>query len=86
MERAGVRRIIVNGCLFEVELSRVQGIQIRALAGVPAEHVLILEGAGAAEDRLLNDNDVVSLEAGSVHIYSKPPTAFGSISPAGDDW
>ncbi len=70
--------LIVNGARFEVSFPSIQGIQIRALACVPSDQSLIVEGSGMAEDRFLQDDDVVSLTAGPVYIYSKPPTAFGS--------
>ena len=72
--------VIVNGVRFEVSFSSLQGIQVRALAGIPPEHSLIVEGAGTGADRLLREEDVVSLEDGPVHVFSKPPTAFGFLN------
>lgn len=44
-------------------------------------HTLVLEGHGREEDRIINDNDQVSLVVGHgqepKHFYSKPPTNFG---------
>lgn len=63
------------------------GAEIKNLikAAVPAfdvTHVLILEGAGSHEDRVINDGDIVSLDVGHgeapKHFFSKPPTNFGA--------
>ena len=70
--------LYVNGRRFEVTEPSLMGIQIRALAGVALDEMLVLEGQGPTPDRILADADSVSLSAGLVHIYTKPPTAFGS--------
>lgn len=77
MERAAPYVVFVNHSRFEVDLPQLQVVQIRALAGIHGDHELIVEGAGASEDRLLGDDDVVSLEHGPLHIFTKPPTVFG---------
>jgi len=70
--------IYVNGSRFEVAESALMGIQIRALAGVALDEMLVLEGQGPTPDRILADAESISLSEGRVHIYTKPPTAFGS--------
>jgi Multiubiquitin len=53
------------------------GIQIRALAGVGLDEMLIVEGQGPTPDRILADSESVSLAEGLIHMFTKPPTAFG---------
>lgn len=77
MERAKSYVIYINRTRFDVELAALQTVQIRALAGIPRDHELIVEGVGAHEDRLLGEDEIVSLAHGPVHVYTKPPTVFG---------
>jgi hypothetical protein len=62
------------------------GAEIKAMikASVPSfdpTHTLVLEGHGREQDRIINDNDKVSLVVGHGEkpkdFYSKPPTNFG---------
>lgn len=64
------------------------GAQIKAMikAAVPSfdpTHTLVLEGHGREQDRIINDNDEVSLVVGHGEkpkdFYSKPPTNFGEV-------
>lgn len=77
MERAKSYIIFINRSRFDVELPTLQAVQIHALAGVPRDHDLIVEGIGIHEDRLLGEDEIVSLAHGPVHVYTKPPTVFG---------
>lgn len=70
------------------KLDVATGAEIKAMikAAVPSfdpTHILVLEGHGREEDRVINDNDKVSLVVGHghepKHFYSKPPTNFGAI-------
>jgi hypothetical protein len=70
-------KIEVNGRIFDVDLPRLTGRQIRALAYIEPGHDLILEGAELAEDKLLSDEDSVDLTKAKMVIYTRPPTAFG---------
>ena len=70
-------RIIINGQLFTVDLPALAPVQIRALAGLPLGHSLFAEGRGESADRLLAEQELVSLEQGPVHVYSTPPTLMG---------
>lgn len=71
--------LIYQGHTYTVEATELTVAQIRVLAQVPTSNVIILEGLGAAEDRVLQDNDVVSLQQGPVRLFSKPPTSFGAF-------
>jgi hypothetical protein len=68
------------------KLDLATGAEIKAMikAVVPSfdpTHILVLEGHGREEDRVINDNEKVSLVVDHDHIpkhfYSKPPTNFG---------
>ena len=76
------------GQKIESKLDVASGAEIKAMikAVVPSfdpTHTLVLEGHGREEDRVINDNDKVSLVVGDghepKHFYSKPPTNFGAI-------
>jgi hypothetical protein len=69
--------IVINGQPFTIELPELAAVQIRALAGIPAGHTLVIEGAGAAADRLLAEDALVSLEKGLVNVYTMPQTVMG---------
>jgi hypothetical protein len=70
-------QIIINGQLFEVDLPSLATVQIRALAGIPMEHSLMVEGQDNSPDEFLNEAAVVSLEKGPVHVYTMPQTIMG---------
>jgi hypothetical protein len=73
--------VVVNGRSFSVDLPTLRPVQIRALAGIPADHSLVAESIGPIADRLLADDESISLESAPAVIYSKPPTAFGILLP-----
>lgn len=63
------------------------GLQIKEMikAVVPdfdLQHTLVLEGRGNEQDRVIGDQQEVSLQIGREespkHFYSKPPTNFGT--------
>jgi len=70
-------RIVINGHPFTVNLPALAAVQIRALAGIPDSHTLVVEGSGESPDRWLTEDAVLSLEKGPVHIYTTPPTMMG---------
>lgn len=76
MESKGPYVVRVNNSQFKVELPVLTAAQIRALAAVPADYVLVVENVGT-EDRLLADGDTVSLVDGPVTVFTVPPTTFG---------
>jgi Multiubiquitin len=67
----------IDGNSFRVATSELVGVQIRALAAVNPHFDLILEGEGPAPDRLIGDDDRVSLTHTPVRIFTRPPTAMG---------
>ena len=70
-------RIVINGHLFTVDLPVLAVVQIRALAGIPEAHTLVVEGNGESPDRWLTEDNLVSLEEGPAHVYTMPPTMMG---------
>jgi hypothetical protein len=74
--------IFVNEHRFEVDQPKIEGLQVRVLAGIDPDTMLVTEGTGIDPDRVLNDTDVLSLENGPLHIFAKPPTAFGMYNHA----
>ena len=69
--------VVVNGILYEVSLPTLTGSQIRALAGVPPEYALIVEGTGSDPDRRLADDEDMHLGPTPLRIFTAPPTVFG---------
>lgn len=70
-------QIVINGQPFAVDLPALAAVQIRALAGIPEAHTLVVEGRGESADRLLAEEALVSLEEGPVHVYTMPQTTMG---------
>ena len=70
------------------KLDVATGAEIKAMikavvSAFDPTHILVLEGHGREEDRVIGDNDTVSLVVGHghepKHFFSKPPTNFGEI-------
>lgn len=70
-------QVVINGQLFEVDLPALAAVQIRALAGIPEAHTLVVEGRGESPDWRLTEEALVSLEEGPVHVYTMPQTTMG---------
>jgi hypothetical protein len=70
-------QIVINAQIFTVDLPALAAVQIRALAGIPEAHTLVVEGSGESPDRRLTEDASVSLEVGPVHVYTMPPTMMG---------
>jgi hypothetical protein len=69
--------IVVNGRKAVIPQKTLTVEELRALFDVPDDWALVRESRGGNEDRLLDERDVVSLDAGPVHVFSRPPTTFG---------
>jgi hypothetical protein len=68
-------------------LDKATGLQIKEMIkaadpSFPTNHVLIEEGHGGHEDKIIGDGDIVSFEVDAAHpakhFFSKPPTNFGT--------
>lgn len=68
---------VINGVVFESPLSELTGLQIRALAGVPALSDLVVEGQGHEPDRIVADDEVLHLRDPRTILFSRPQTNFG---------
>jgi len=70
--------VVLNGRKAVIPQENLTVGQLRALFDVPADWALVNEGTGDKEDRnFYNDNEVVSLEAGPLILFTRPPTMFG---------
>lgn len=72
----------VDQVKFETTHSTLTGAQIKAqIPNFNPAYSLFLEEPGDAPDRLINDNDSVSLSTqgpgGHKHFYTVPPASFG---------
>jgi len=67
----------VDNKKFETEHASLTALEIKALAGVPADYQLFLEEHGNDADRALSDSDAVDLQNPPKHFYAVPPATFG---------
>jgi hypothetical protein len=70
----------VNGKKYETDQSELTGAQIKAkVPDWPAGYGLMLEGVGDEENRLIGDDEPVSLEKehGPRRFVSVPPATYG---------
>jgi hypothetical protein len=74
---SGPYSIVVNGMRYDVDVDTLSVAQIHALADIPLNMGLILEGKGIEADVALGTDDRVSLKEGEVAIFARPPTSFG---------
>lgn len=71
-------QVCVNGQLFQVSGATISGAQVRALAGLNDLDIIVKEEAGTRADRLIADDEQVTLESDAVaYFYTSPPTMFG---------
>jgi hypothetical protein len=69
-------QIHVDGQHFAVHQSSMTGAQIKALVGKDAQYQLFEEIPGNAEDKLIGDNDSVTIRNG-LHFYTVASASFG---------
>jgi hypothetical protein len=71
----------VDGEKYETDQATLTGAQIKArVPNLDPTFTLFLEGHGNEEDRLIGDDDSVSLERdkGPRRFFTAPPATFGS--------
>jgi hypothetical protein len=68
--------LYVNGKQFDVPCNPIVGIQVRAVAAVDHDYGLVLEGIAGSPDRMIGNDDAVSLDVPQ-RFYSVPPTNDG---------
>ena len=65
---------------YETDQASMTGLQIKAIANVPANYQLFLEAHGQQPDEAISDNTGVSFTEegeGVKHLYAVPPATFG---------
>lgn len=69
----------VDNKQYRTERASLNGQEIKALAGVPAEYQLFLEEHGDAPDRMISDGEGIALANPPKHFYAVPPATFGGL-------
>jgi hypothetical protein len=67
----------VDNKKFETDRVSLTAMEIKAVAGVPANYQLFLEEQGDAADQALSDSQGVDLQNPPKHFYAVPPATFG---------
>lgn len=67
----------VDNKKFDTDRAHLTTMQIKELAGVPANYQLFLEEHGHAPDRALSDSETIDLQNPPKHFYAVPPATFG---------
>lgn len=67
----------VDNNKFETDRASLTAMEIKTIAGVPANYQLFLEERGNAPDRALSDGDGIDMQGPPKHFYAVPPATFG---------
>lgn len=67
----------VDNKKVETDKASLNALEIKALAGVPANYQLFLEERGDAADRAISDGESLDLTTPPKHFYAVPPATFG---------
>lgn len=62
---------------YDTDQTGMNGLQIKAVANVPANHQLFLEAHGEHPDELISDGTFVPFDKEVKKLYSVPPATFG---------
>jgi len=62
---------------YDTAQTGLTGLQIKAVANVPAAYQLFLEGQGEHPDEAISDGTFVSFDKEDKKLYSVPPATFG---------
>jgi hypothetical protein len=68
--------IQINHQHFRVEVEKMTGAELKALAGIPAGNLLFREVNGPGDDEQIQNDTVVELHNGD-NFYDMPPGNFG---------
>ena len=68
--------IHIDGIKYDVAEKYLTGRQLKALAGKDAQYQIFLEQQGNSPDKLIGDDESVSVQNG-MHFYTVPPATFG---------
>lgn len=63
---------------YETDQISMNGLQIKAIASVPANFQLFLEMHGEHSDMLISDAALVTFDKEDKKLYSVPPATFGA--------
>lgn len=70
--------LFIDGTKYETDLATMTGAEIKALIpNFDPQYSLYLEGHGSEPDKLIADNESVSLETGPKRFHTVPPASFG---------
>lgn len=67
----------VDNKKFDTDHASLTALEIKAIAGVPANYQLFLEEQGDSPDQALSDGESVALQPPPKHFYAVPPATFG---------
>ena len=67
----------VDGKPYPEKKAHLSGLEIKAVASVPANYQLFLEEEGDTPDRPISDSDTVPLNDRIKHFFAVPPATFG---------
>lgn len=67
----------VDNKKFDTDRASLTTMEIKAIAGVPANYQLFLEEHGDDPDRALSDGEGLDLQNPPKHFYAVPPATFG---------
>ena len=67
----------VDNKKYETDEASLKGLEIKTIAGVPADYQLFEEVHGNDPDRLISDGEGVDLKNPPKHFYAVPPATFG---------
>ncbi|MHB8345875.1 MAG: multiubiquitin domain-containing protein [Acidiferrobacterales bacterium] len=67
----------VDNQTYETEHTSLKGLEIKTIAGIPANYQLFLEEHGDTPDRAISDGEDVNLQNPPKHFYAVPPATFG---------
>ena len=75
---ANLNHFFVENKKYETDLTALKGLEIKSIAGVPANYQLFLEEKGTDPDRGISDGEDVNLQNPPKHFYAVPPATFGN--------
>lgn len=72
-----LNHFFVDSKKYETQHTSLKGLEIKTIAGVPANYQLFLEEHGTAPDRVISDGEDVNMQPPPKHFYAVPPATFG---------
>jgi len=75
--KPALNHFFVDNKKYDTEHTSLKGLEIKTMAGVPANYQLFLEEHGDAADRVISDGEDINLQNPPKHFYAVPPATFG---------